>query len=79
VNVLCFSTGSNFLIRKTCSHTDIFVCDCDEIEFDVVLNDFDYALVEGTKIIHPQRTGTEAYRALQLLVRLNVGTMLLTT
>ena len=65
------SAGGNFLIRKTCAHTDILDCICDEIKFDVVLNDFDYVLAEGTNIIKPQRVGTELYRALPLLVRLS--------
>ncbi|XP_065897409.1 uncharacterized protein [Dysidea avara] len=64
--------GGNFLIRKTCAHTDILDCICDEIKFDVVLNDFDYVLAEGTNIIKPQRVGTELYRALPLLDRNSV-------
>jgi len=58
----------NFLIRKRCSHRDVFDCDCSDIEFDVVLSDFDYAHNEGANIRDPECVGTYQYRALSLLV-----------
>ena len=58
----------NFLIRKRCYHTDKFDCDCNQLEFDVLLMDYDYVHTEGTEIQDPTHTGTYQYRALPLLV-----------
>ena len=61
---------SNFLIRKQCNHKDVFDCECNLINFDFVLMDYDYVHEEGTVIQDPTHTGTFQYRALPLLVRI---------
>ena len=71
---ICFiahiNIESNFLIRKLCEHKDEFDCDCEHINFDVVLTDYDYVHKEGSEIKDPTHTGTLQYRALPLQVYL---------
>ena len=58
----------NFLVRKRCHHTNTLDCDCDHLDFDVLLMDYDYVHTERTEIQDPTHTGTYHYRALPLLV-----------
>ena len=59
-------------MRKLCIHEDEFDCahECDYINFDVVLTDYDYVHEEGSEIQDPIHTGTLQYRALPLQVRI---------
>ena len=55
-------------MRKLCKHKDEFDCDCEQINFDVVLTDYDYVHEEGSEIQDPTHAGTLKYRAMPLQV-----------
>jgi len=62
----------NILLRKTCEHKNIFICECDSPPFNVLIGDFDYCHLVDADVRNPERKGTELFQALS--VRINVAT-----
>ena len=56
----------NFLVRKTCKHKEIFMCECKLPSFDVLLGDFDYTQKLGSPMLNPKSIGTRGYKAPQV-------------
>ena len=56
----------NFLLRKTCEHKELFMCECNTPSFDVLIGDFDYTQELGGYILQPKSVGTRGYKAPQV-------------
>ena len=52
----------NILLRKTCEHKNIFICECDVPLFDVLIGDYDYCYETDATIKHPKNKGTEMFQ-----------------
>lgn len=52
----------NILLRKTCEHKNIFICECDVPPFDVLIGDYDYCCETDATIKHPKSVGTEVFQ-----------------
>ena len=63
---LVFSLDHNFLLRKTCDHKELFICDCTKPSFDVLIGDYDYAHELGDNLLNPKSIGTRDYKAPQV-------------
>ena len=59
---LSFVLDHNFLLRKTCDHKELFICDCSKPSFDVLIGDFDYSRECGDTMFIPKHIGTQNYR-----------------
>ena len=63
---LLYYVDHNFLLRKTCKHKEVFMCDCNKPSFDVLLGDFDYTVEYGDCVPNPKHVGTKDYKAPQV-------------
>ena len=60
--IILHQLDHNFLLRKTCEHKEVFICECNEPSFDVLLGDFDYAQEIGSLVLNPKSTGTRGFK-----------------
>ena len=50
------------MLRKTCEHKEVFICECNEPSFDVLLGDFDYTQELGSPLLNPKSIGTRGFK-----------------